>query len=375
MQGQRDQNGRRRTPPRPPVQGRQPAAPQRPARPLTRPAASVPTAGPLPGQAPQRPPLTKAQKKARDKAIRERVKQKKKQAKQEQKAQQKQEKERRRRQEQIAKQRQRQRKKAAADTPGGLPDGETPRRVTRSEARRRRRRRALITAGLLLVFIITGFVLSVTVLFKIDSYRVEGDCAYTQEQLVEAFGHPVGENMFRFRLGEAEAEMAQKLPYLETVKVRRRLPGTVVFLVTPAVEAYYIESEGSALLLSENLKVLNTAAPAPEGLCRLDGVSASAPVAGKPFAAADETSSELVKTVLGAVRQSGLGQVVSVDFTDPYELSLSYAGRITVGLGTTAQLDYKLEIVKKTLEDPYFTDTTTGALDASDAGKAVFQPG
>ena len=49
--------------------------------------------------------------------------------------------------------------------------------------------------------------------------------------------------------------------------------------------------------------------------------------------------------------------------------------RITVGLGTTAQLDYKLEIVKKTLEDPYFTDTTTGALDASDAGKAVFQPG
>ena len=121
--------------------------------------------------------------------------------------------------------------------------------------------------------------------------------------------------------------------------------------------------------------MLSTAAPAPEGLCRLDGVSASAPVAGKPFAAADETSSELVKTVLGAVRQSGLGQVVSVDFTDPYELSLSYAGRITVGLGTTAQLDYKLEIVKKTLEDPYFTDTTTGALDASDAGKAVFQPG
>ena len=181
--------------------------------------------------------------------------------------------------------------------------------------------------------------------------------------------------MFRFRLSEAETEMEQKLPYLETVKVRRRLPGTVVFLVTPAVEAYYIENAGGALLLSENLKVLNTAAQTPEGLCRLDGVSASAPVAGKPFSAGDETSNELVKTVLGAIRQSGLGQVSSVDFTDPYELSFSYAGRITVGLGTTAQLDYKLEIVKKTLEDPYFTDAASGTLDASDAGKAVFQPG
>lgn len=317
-----------------------------------------------------RPPLTKAQKKAKEKAIRARIKQKRQAAREEQKQEAKRQAQLKKRRAQIVQQ-----KKSQARAGQAEQTDQPPRKVTHTEARRRRRRRTVITAVILLAFIVTGFALSVTVLFKIDSYKVEGDSIYTQEQLIDAFGHPVGENIFHFRMADAEQQMGQKLPYLETIKVRRRLPGTVVFLVTPATEAYYIDTEGGALLLSSGLKVLNTAGQAADGLCKLVGITAAAPAAGAQFTTGTPETDSTVQTVLNAIAASGLTGVVSVDFTDPYELSLVYAGRITVKLGAATQLDYKLEIVKKSLEDAYFTDTTTGTLDASDAGRAVFKPG
>ncbi len=322
-----------------------------------------------------RPPLTKEQKTERERQIRRRIKEKKKQAKLEEKQRKRREKELAKRRAQVARQRKKQQARAAVNTPGGLPNGQTPQRVTRSEARRRRRRRALITAGLMALFIAAGFLLSVTVLFKIGGFRVEGESVYTQEELIEAFGYPVGENMFRFKIAEAEAQMAEKLPYLETVKVRRSLPSTVVFLVTPAQERYTLSAGSKVLVLSESLKILKSVDTAPEGLCRLDGITAKSTSAGHTLATGDATSDELVDTVLAAIESSGLEQLTAVNFSDPYEICLEYAGRITVRLGTTAQLDYKLAMVEKTLEDDYFTDSTTGTLDASDAGKTVFKQG
>ena len=214
-----------------------------------------------------------------------------------------------------------------------------------------------------------------TVLFKIGGFRVEGDCIYTQEELIEAFGHPAGENMFQFKISEAEAQMAEKLPYLETIKVRRSLPSTVVFLVTAAQEKYAVDTGSGVLVLSESLKILKDTDTVPEGLCRLEGVTPQSKVTGRTLTTGDATSDTLIETVLTAIADSGLQQVTAVDFSDPYEISLKYADRITVRLGTTAQLDYKLAMVEKTLEDSYFTDSTTGTLDASDAGKTVFKQG
>lgn len=333
--------------------------------------------GQLPYQTPAAPRrnLSSAEKKARDKAIRQRVKEKKKAARQERKLEKKREKALQKKRQRIAKERQKQRNRQAANLPGGLPNGQTPRRVTHSEARRRRRRRAMITVGLMLLFIATGFLLSVTVLFQIGGYRVDGECIYSQEELVEAFGHELGENMFRFKISEAEEQMAQKLPYLETVKVRRRLPDTVVFIVTPAQERYCIETASGTLVLSESLKILRVASSAESGLCTITGLQPQSSAIGDSLSTADASTDELVKTVLTALDESGLEPVTSIDFTDPYDILLGYDGRIQIKLGTTAQLSYKLEMIKKTLEDSYFTDSTTGVLDASDAGKTTFRTG
>ena len=325
--------------------------------------------------APPRRKLSPEEKKARDKAIKKRVKEKRKQAKLDRKLQEKREKALRKKHKMIAKQRRKQRAAQAMNTPGGLPDGQTPRRVTHGEARRRRRRRTIITVCLMLLFIGVGFLLSVTVLFQIGDYRVDGESIYSQEELVEAFGYQPGENMFQFKISEVEEQMLQKLPYLESIKVRRSLPKTVVFIVTPAQEKYCIETAAGTLVLSENLRILRSAQAAESGLCTISGLQPEKTDIGQTLSTGDATTDELVKTVLDALNASELSPLTALDFTDPYDIQLTYDGRIRIKLGTTAQLDYKLEMIKKTLEDSYFTDTTTGTLDGSDAGKTTFRAG
>ena len=121
------------------------------------------------------------------------------------------------------------------------PEGQNAarRRVSRGELRRRRRRRRLWAVLLVLALIGVGLTLSVTVLFKVKEFRVENldkttpanTGIYTEDAILGALAVPLEENMFQFSAKEREQAMAAALPYLETVRVRRSLPGTVVVQV------------------------------------------------------------------------------------------------------------------------------------------------
>ncbi|MCI6640893.1 MAG: FtsQ-type POTRA domain-containing protein [Pygmaiobacter massiliensis] len=299
------------------------------------------------------------------------------------KAQLKQQKKLEKQQIKLQKQRERQQKKAQRQEEKRRLKAQKlanqPRPGSHTAARRARRKRALIALAALLVFIVVGAVLSVTVLFKIDSYRVEGDCIYTQQQLVEAFGHQEGENMFRFNLEESAKQMQNKLPYLETIKVRRRLPGTVVFMVTPATEyATLQQADGSVLVLSETLRVLASTDTAPEGLIEITGYNAQDPVLGSVLEGQDQLQTGLLTTLVEAVQACGIENITKLDVSDEYEISAVWNGRITIKLGTSSQLEYKLSVVDKALEvgtqDGTFTESSGGVIDASTAGKAYYQP-
>lgn len=320
-------------------------------------------------------PLTAEQKKRLEQ-------QKKAELKAKQKAQQQaQKKARKAAKAQAAKQKAQQAARAQDTAQRAKPGGgaEPPNtKLSHSAARRARRKKRIIASVLILVFIVVGLTLSFTVLFPIDSYRVNGESTYTQQQLIDASGLAVGDNIFRFRLSEKAAEMQQKLPYLETIKVRRRLPGTVVFLVEPAVEALYLPtSETEGILLSSSLRVLNLASPPKEGLITLSGYTASAPAAGKPVTSGDAEQDALLQSLLTEIKDSGL-PITAVDMTDQYELTVTYAGRILVRLGTSSQLNYKLDMVAKAIEqgtaDGTFTDSSAGTIDASNAGTAYYRP-
>lgn len=286
-----------------------------------------------------------------------------------------------------------------------------PRRLTHSELRRRRRRRNLLMILLGLLVIGIGVALSLTVLFKVDTFRIENmdgttpadTGIYTEDAILGALEIPVGENMFQFSAAQKEKSMVVSLPYLEKVEIRRRLPSTLVIRVQPAVETWCAQSDSGWLTLSDGLKIMKISEEQPQGLPALLGLDIEAPVAGYYLklatpnatatpapavsgasAAQSATSSsasssdseqsthdpmEDLNQLLELLQTYGLKEeCTSIQFGNPNELYFIYQNRAKVLLGTYNNLDYKLKFAAYLLHNEDgkgIGDTEQGTLDVS----------
>lgn len=152
---------------------------------------------------------------------------------------------------------------------------------------RKRLRRRIMAGAVLLVILAVGAWITVTTLFKIEKFEIQGDCPYTVEEMQAAFGVAPGVAMYGFSMGDAQRRMLEQLPYLESVDIRRKLPTTIQFRVQVAREVYTVPWEGGYLVLSDTLKVLRQAADAPQGLIAIEGLSRLDVAVGKPLALAE----------------------------------------------------------------------------------------
>lgn len=157
---------------------------------------------------------------------------------------------------------------------------------------KRRRNRRIAAVVFLLVLIGAGIWYSVDILFKIENFVVMGEkeapLPYTEEEILANFPKQVGDNMFEFDAGELAKEMQQRLPYAETVAIRRRLPNTLVFTVTPATETYCMVWGSGYAVLSAQLKTLRIAEEYPAGLVEIKGLIGVEPQPGFALSVSDK---------------------------------------------------------------------------------------
>lgn len=302
----------------------------------------------------------------------------------------------------------RENRQAAPGTPGPARPPAPPRaRAKKKRGARRaagpegqnaaRRRRRLWAVLLVLALIGVGLTLSVTVLFKVKEFRVENldkttpanTGIYTEDAILGALAVPLEENMFQFSAKEREQAMAAALPYLETVRVRRSLPGTVVVQVEPATETWCAKTSAGWLVLSRGLKIMKLQEEQPEGLPMLLGLEPEAPQPGYPLSLAGEARAagsgaeaasgeaaaggkerlEQLKELLEGLEAQELGRdCTAIDLSEENEAYFVYQGRIKVLLGTFNNLEYKLSAAGLLLRNEsgeYLSASDRGTLDVS----------
>lgn len=291
------------------------------------------------------------------------------------------------------------------------------RRLSRGELRRRRRHRKILAVTLVLLLVIAGSILSVTVLFKVKKLRVENldkstpadTGIYTEDAILGALAIPMEENMFQFSVKEREQAMALQLPYLETIRIRRSLPSTVVVQVEPAVESWNVWQPEGWLVLSHGFKIMEQRAEASMGLPIVYGLPAVSLVPGERFALKpkeaelvmgpyDQQDPEAYKKAMEKAQQDQeaaqkqenqkavkhledvrmlmdllekeelLDGVTVIDLREENESCFVYENRIKVLLGTFNNLEYKLGAVAKLLRNEtgeFLSKTDRGILDVS----------
>ena len=251
------------------------------------------------------------------------------------------------------------------------------RQMTRGEMRRRRRRRRWLAFFFVVFLMAVGFILSVTVLFKVKHIVVENldkttpanTGIYTEDAILGALAVPMEENLFGFSAAEKQAAMELQLPYLETIRVRRRLPDTVVVQVAPATEAWCVKTDAGWAILSDGLKVLKVQPDQPDSLPVITGLGVNAPTAGRYLSTTTQAQSEQISDLMVQLYGQDLADhCTRIDMGLGNDAYFVYDGRIKVLLGTFNNLDYKLSVAALLLKNEsgeYLSASDRGTLDVS----------
>ena len=254
----------------------------------------------------------------------------------------------------------------------------------------RRMLRRLMAFVTLLAVIAAGVYLTMTMLFKIGTIQVQtADGTVVQEvggysssQILQALGVQTEENIFSFDPAAKEAELEKQFPLLESIRVVRDYPNTVVVQVTEAVPTYAMQTKSGWLTLSDQFKILACESAQPEELKTLYG---GEPVSVTPgdqltFAAqADPAASDAsgsaaasaavqtddrldaLNELQAKLEEYGmLDDVTRMEFADTDQMAFLYQDRVSVLLGTRNDLDYKLDRARYVLTNADGMPQVTG---------------
>lgn len=121
--------------------------------------------------------------------------------------------------------------------------------------------------------------------FNLESIVVEGNVNTPEEEVLRAVSVQEGNNIFRISARKIRNNVST-LPYVESVKVKRKLPATLVVRVTEHEPIYQMAYMGEYLLLSEENIALEKIPERREGMPVLTGLSPKTYRLGEPIAEA-----------------------------------------------------------------------------------------
>lgn len=225
-----------------------------------------------------------------------------------------------------------------------------------------------------------------TIFFKVEEVQISGAVRYDDYKIFEDSGIKIGDSMVTLNKRQIDARIRQKPEnaYIATVRINRKLPGTVVISITEENVFYVAQDfQGSWWLLTPNGKVVDQCSESlVDDYTKILGVKLSAPEIGATAAAYEPVqepdaegntvpvtvyAKEQLDLALNIIRQLEkehfVGTVASVDVSDTSDIQLWYGTRFQMLIGDSRELPKKINALAQALA--LKEDYETGILDAS----------
>lgn len=244
---------------------------------------------------------------------------------------------------------------------------------------RRRRGSFGFLYKLLSMLVICGAIIAaLTLFFKVDSVSISGQERYSAEKIRDASGVVSGDNLILLDKYEIVNQIIKELPYIENIRITRKLPSTLVIEVEECGEPLVIAQGGSAWLFSTKGKIVeHVSEEVAERYLPVSGCELLAPAVGTriAFAVEQEERLESLLALIAVLEETGmLEQTDAIRLDDPESLYMDYAGRFTVKLPYGADYAYKMKALRAALADDKIQDNMTGTFDMQlDESRIFFQ--
>lgn len=244
-----------------------------------------------------------------------------------------------------------------------------------SRPKRRRGRFSFLYKVLSILLVAAAVVVACVVFFRVNSVEVVGNVRYTAQEIIEASGIQMGDNLVGLSRSRVSVAIRTQLPYVESVAVQKILPDGVVLKVTERVAAASVDSAEGRWLMSSQGKLLEK----DNGTIRaiqITGLTAVGPYAGGMIQVSEEEKITLsyVEELLAAIESHGyLNECTALDCSAVTYITLDY-GIYRLKLPRDMDYDYYLQLTEAALASSTIPEGQRGTLDLTVVkGKAYFR--
>ena len=241
--------------------------------------------------------------------------------------------------------------------------------------RKRRLLRILFYGGIMAIVLTIFLILSFTVFFKIDSISVEGDTRYNEENIVASSMIRIGDNFFLCNTSPGENEIWKKFPYIESVRIEKKLFNKIVINVREAVPTSVIESEGKYVLLSESGKIIDISDKKQEDVPIVMGAKLDNPTLSSSAVYKDKSVEGYVQEILRAAEFYKIGVLKVIDITKLSNISLETKDGLHIIIGSPEKIEHKMMTAAKIMKKDVpkgDVGTLDVSLSATEGGKSYF---
>ncbi|MBQ3603108.1 MAG: FtsQ-type POTRA domain-containing protein [Clostridia bacterium] len=247
-----------------------------------------------------------------------------------------------------------------------------------NEQRRRQKRRKQIInyAAVCLAVLALAVVLSLTVFFQVNEFVIKGKSPYTEEQIINACGIRMGENIIRCDAKSVGDKLSQALPYIGSAAVERSASGKVTITVKTVEPCWSVINGEQAVLIDAGGKVLEIAS-AEKALeaTIVQGIVVSEAVPGQAVVLQEDVPFSYLDTIGKAIASADIDKLTSLNLSDTDYMQALYDGRINIIIGGSDNLTMKLALASEVIKRENSIDPAQyGTIDLTIDDMAYFRP-
>lgn len=211
-------------------------------------------------------------------------------------------------------------------------------------------------------------------LFNITEIRVQGVQQISPEDIITASGIRKGVNIFRTSLSDAEDNIS-RLPYVDTVTVKRHFPAIININVQESEPVAYIPFIGSYICIDVSGKIVEVVSKLGDAhLPTIAGLKFNTFTIGQKIKVEDDQKLSLAMACIKELVQNGLlKQILEIDVNDINNVQLNIENRLRANLGDCSRISYRISFLKGVLGE--LGGEEKGTIDLTNEDKVTFKAG
>lgn len=218
--------------------------------------------------------------------------------------------------------------------------------------RQKRNRRIAVTIVIIITFITAIVLFLMSSVFNITKITITNNNKISEEEIVQASTLQVNEN--RFKISKRKIVKNIKIiPYIESVKVSKKLNGEIILDVVEREPTYMLRHEEKFVYINNQGYILEIA-ETPLELPQITGYTTVEIEAGKRLETKDLKKLDMVIQIIETAKVHNIANLItSIDITEDKNFILTMPSQLkTVNLGDNTDINIKIlklvEVLKKT---------------------------